>query len=132
MTKHFSLDELVYSATAVKHGILNLPGERILANLKALAIHLLEPLRLAAGAAIRVLSGYRCRRLNCLIHGNPASRHMEGTAADLYFGDGPEQLLKILLANDIDFDQAIIYRNKKILHVSFNPHGPNRREVIRK
>ena len=43
--------------------------------------------------------------------------------------EGPEKLLEILKASGLDFDQAILYRRKKFLHLSYR-EGFNRRQVL--
>ena len=69
-TEHFDMGELTESGHAVKHGIVNMPGEEQQGNLKVLCRDYLEPLRLHLGEAVRVNSAYRCPELNMMMDGS--------------------------------------------------------------
>ena len=58
---------MLESDTAAALGIKNEPTKQHKANLKALAVHLLEPIREKWGGAIVVSSGYRSKELNDVI-----------------------------------------------------------------
>ena len=131
LTPHFTLQEMTESRTAQKHGIINVPSEQEIENLRALCVHTLEPLRNALGLPIIVISGYRCKTLNhLLVNHSVKSQHMNGEAADFYVGwNGPEEdkpsrrelLIKafrqIITDDVIAFDQLIIYPS--FIHVSY-------------
>jgi uncharacterized protein YcbK (DUF882 family) len=121
-------DEMTQSETARKHGIVNEPGREERAAIEELVKRTLQPLRLAYGRPIRISSGYRCRELNRLVGGSPKSQHIKGEAADCVVGDA-SRLLGVLLAHQIPFDQAILYRKRNFLHVSLRSMR-NRRKVI--
>ena len=130
MTTHFTLKDLTYSAVAVANGIDNTPPDAARRALRLLAINLLEPLRLAYGKTIAITSGYRAPAVNARIKGAALnSQHTRGEAADCYTGEDPQLLLQTLLRSGLDFDQAIIYEGKNILHLSCRAEG-NRREVL--
>ena len=132
MTTHFTQNELTYSRTAVENGLLNEPTAKELTALKALAVHLLEPLRCLLNAPIAITSGYRNAEVNRLVGGAAHSQHTAGEAADCYCAAGSRKLLEILLASGLAFDQAIVYKKKQILHLSYRANGTNRRQVLYK
>ena len=149
LSPHFLLKEFTESATARKHGIVNVPPPTAVENLRALCIHTLEPLREALGLPIIITSGFRTMALNNLLaHASSTSQHMQGRAADFYVARGPVQgskfkvqggeaptrrelLIKafreILLNPKIDFDQLILYPS--FIHVSYVSRERNRRKI---
>jgi len=142
LSEHFTLEELIKSATAKRLGILNSPTPQVIENLKALCVNILEPLREAWGAPIIVSSGYRSPKLNKAIGGAITSEHMAqgtGAAADIRtVSDSPEdnmKLLKLLLSLKLPFRQLINeYPDKSgapnWIHVSYNPKHPNQRSML--
>ena len=127
LSPNFSLSELTHSQTAIENAIDNTPDEKSLENLKYLCKNLLQPLRDMLGKPIHVTSGYRCEELNRLVGGVPTSQHVKGEAAACYCTDGPEFLLQILLDSGLEFDQAIVYKEKRFLHLSLKRGGGNRK-----
>lgn len=129
LSRNFTFEELTYSRIAIEHGLENVPALLAFQSLKNLATFLLQPLRDRYGSAIAVTSGYRNETVNLLVGGVKNSQHTKGEAADCYIAEGPEKLLEILKASGLDFDQAILYRRKKFLHLSYR-EGFNRRQVL--
>jgi hypothetical protein len=96
LTEHFTLEELLYSDTANKLGIKNVPTELHKIALKHTAQYLLEPLRTLLNekyrtycqkkvkqVILKITSGYRSALLNSKIKGaSKTSMHCEGCAAD--------------------------------------------------
>ena len=77
-TLDFTIDELIRSATAERLGIDNLPPPEEMANLRHLAVKILQPLRDAWQRPIIVTSGYRSPALNkALVEQGTASTFME-------------------------------------------------------
>lgn len=130
LTEHFCLDEFTYSGIAVDNAINNQPPPYACLALQNLAVRLLEPLRLLYGAPIAILSGYRNEKVNRLAGGVVTSQHLKGEAADCYVTDGPEKLLDVLKCSGLVFDQAILYRRKRFLHLSLKINGNNRMQVL--
>ena len=130
LTEHFCLDEFTYSGIAVDNAINNQPPPCACLALQNLAVGLLEPLRLLYGAPIAILSGYRNEKVNRLAGGVVTSKHLKGEAADCYVADGPEKLLDVLQCSGLVFDQAILYRRKRFLHLSLKINGNNRMQVL--
>lgn len=81
LSKHFSLSELIRSATASRLNIDNTPSEAVVTNLQRLCLEL-EKVRAIVGGPIRLLSGYRSPSLNAAVGGSPNSYHLLGLAAD--------------------------------------------------
>ena len=132
ISEHFTYEELTYSRIAVENALGNVPGETELKALKVLATNTLEPLREVLGAPIAVTSGFRSPEVNRLAGGVPASGHVKGEAADCYTPLGARYLLKVLLESGIPVDQAILYRKKNFLHISYRNPAVNRKMVLYK
>ena len=129
LSPHFTIEEFVYSRTAIEHGILNLPSEAQIASIRSLVTHVLQPLRDRLGEPIAILSGFRNPVVNDLVGGVSTSQHTLGEAADCFIAQGPAHLLQVLRESRLPFDQAILYKRKKFLHISYR-EGRCRREVL--
>ncbi|MDR1981775.1 MAG: peptidase M15 [Tannerellaceae bacterium] len=129
ISKDFTWTEMLGSRTAEERGIENLPGVREERAIEELVKRLLQPLRQAYGKPIRISSGYRCRELNKLVGGVPFSQHVKGEAVDCMAEDDAGVLLGVLLAAELPFDQAILYRKRNFLHLSLRAKN-NRNKVI--
>ena len=120
LSEHFTLDELTFSQTAVRHNINNNPSSSVRNNLKTLADNL-EKIRTLLGHPLRISSGFRCMELNRKIGGSVNSSHMDGLAADFTcerFGK-PIDIVKALFKSGIKVDQVIC--EGTWVHVSFDP-----------
>ena len=133
--KHFTIRELIKSATATRKGINNNPNTAITNSLTALIENVLDPLREKWGAPIIVSSGYRCPALNRAVGGAQNSQHTKGEAADIKtVSDSREdnmKLLRCLLKSGIIFDQVISENvdsegRPDWIHVSFTKSRKNR------
>ena len=133
LSRFFTLEELTFSNTAKAHGIPNTPDQAQLESLRQLSVSLLDPLREAVGAPIKVSSGYRSPQLNARIPGSSStSQHSLGQAADLQpTSMSVLELFKTVIRLGLPFDQ-VIYEAKsptsKWVHVSHKP-GANRGEI---
>ena len=119
-TAHFALHEFVESRMAEKHGIPNVPLKCHIMRLRNLAVLCLEPTRQHFELPLKVTSGYRCPRLNELVHGVDNSQHITGEAADIqvprkYWPVGvtsQKQMARVLWEwmrdNLPDYDQLIL------------------------
>ena len=128
--KHFTIEELTRSATAEARGICNTPPPEAVAALTRLVTQVLDPLREAWGAPIRVTSGYRSTELNRAVGGVPHSQHTLGEAADVSLG-APSlnaRLWKLLRQLNLPIDQAINEHDFQWLHISCGPR--NRRNYM--
>lgn len=107
LTEHFSLAEMTFSETASRKGFDNTPADKEIANLVRVAT-MLEQVRKITGKPIQVTSGYRCKELNQAVGSSESSQHRLGCAADIKVaGMTPDQVVKAIIASDIQYDQLI-------------------------
>ena len=139
LTRNFTYEELRRSDVAERRGINNSPRtkeeeKRVIENLKALCMEVLQPLRDFLGKPVVISSGYRCPELNKAVGGVRNSQHMKGEAADIHV-ENTEHRLKIMhfIMDETDFDQVIWERNRagtQWVHVSYKREGVNRHQVV--
>lgn len=132
VTAHFTLEELVFSSTAARHGLGNTPDEAEVANLQRLCEVLLEPARaLLGGQPFHIDSGFRCRELNALVKGKSNSAHLDGRAADIIpQGLDLREAFDRLRASDLPFDQ-IIFECAAWIHLAVaRPGETPRRQAL--
>lgn len=123
LSKDFSLEEMILSDAAARHGIDNRPNEAAKENLETLCVELLQPIRDEIDSPILINSGYRAPALNRLINGAPNSQHMEGKAADIICpGISPVRLFKMISGMGIPFDQLILEKGPRStwVHISYS------------
>lgn len=117
LTENFSLNELTRTDT----GLPNEPGMIERANLKALCIFLLQPIRDRAGA-LQVSSGFRSEAVNKVVGGKSTSQHVDGAAADIVpvEADIDEVMEWIVRESGLKFGQCIIenVKGKRWIHIS--------------
>ena len=124
---YFTIPELCASATALREGIDNRPPESAFHLLHVLVRQLLDPIRKAWGAPIKVTSGYRCPRLNELVGGVTHSHHLLGCAADIICGSKADNnrlfdlIRKMHAEGKIRFTQLILEDDGRWIHVSYVP-----------
>lgn len=119
LTKHFTLQELTVSDTALRVGIKNIASPHIIANLKTLAEGL-EQVRALLGTPMIITSGYRSPTLNRFIGGSVNSAHCLGFAADFKCaGLHPDEIVAKIKASNINYDQLIA--EGVWTHISFDP-----------
>lgn len=135
LTKHFTLEEMTASESAIKLGINNVPTEAQIINLTVLCDKVLEPVREHFEKPILVSSGYRSRTLNVAIGGSKTSQHCYGQAVDIN-NKGSELLnaqIFFWIKDNLEYDQLIWeFGNSKEpewVHVSFA--SVNRKQVLK-
>ena len=128
LSRHFSLEELTRSDTAIAHKIANTPTAAHLANLRAYPAPGLEQVRdICGGSAVNVHVAYRNPEVNRLVGGTATSAHPLGLAADITVaGQTPLQTAKLIAAamksGKLKIDQLILERTPASnVHVSFDP-----------
>jgi zinc D-Ala-D-Ala carboxypeptidase len=132
LSKHFTLEEMTRSMTAVRKGINNIPGPGEIKNLGDLCYEVLEPVRAHFDKALSVSSGYRSEAL-CEAIG---SKKTSQCAADFEINGVPNIKVAYWLINNVDFDQCILEYYKPEddqagwIHVSYNEKGSNRKQVL--
>lgn len=108
LSANFSLAEMTFSQTAVRHRISNAPSGAELDNLTRLCKTVLQPLRDFLKKPIKVSSGYRAPALNRAVGGSLSSAHMYGRAADISVeGMSAAQLFNTIKGLKLPVDQCI-------------------------
>lgn len=124
LSPNFTLAEL----TATNTGLENKPTAAEVANLRALAVNVLQPLRDAIQVPLIVSSGFRSDRVNRAVGGSATSQHRLGQAADISTrAMGAEDLARRIVELRLPFDQ-LIQEFGTWVHVSYGPR--NRRQVL--
>ncbi len=82
LTENFSLREF-----ACPCGCGGEKAPKVVERLRLLCERRLQPIRDALGVAVRIHSGYRCPTFNAKCDGAKMSKHMLGTAADVWSPD---------------------------------------------
>ena len=139
LSKNFTYEELYYSNVAERKGLKNRPmtkeeEKKVIENLRALCIEVLQPLRDCLGKPVVISSGYRSEEVNRMVGGVKGSQHLRGEAADIHV-ENTEHLLKIMhfIMEETDFDQLIWEKNKagtQWVHVSYRRNGVNKHQVL--
>jgi zinc D-Ala-D-Ala carboxypeptidase len=108
LTPNFTLEELTASEVAARNGWANTPNEQETANLIRLA-RFLEKLKVVLGGKpIVVNSAYRSKRVNDAVGSSDRSQHRLGCAADIRVpGMTPDQVIKAVIASNLEYDQVI-------------------------
>lgn len=121
-----TIDDLMQSETAKRMGIDNsLPvgrGAKYMASL-GLVVDVLNDIQKRFGKPVVVTSGYRCEALNVAVGGVPNSQHMLGEAVDFFVPTVPLLSVFSYVLDNVEFDQVIMYRRKRIIHLSVRPWG---------
>ena len=137
ISEHISSKEGVYSITATRRGIDNVPNDEQLSNMELIAEKIFEPLRKYVGGPIKIDSFFRCPELNKAIGGSSKSQHCQGQAIDI------DDTYKIVansdmynyIKNNLDFDQLIWEfgddDNPNWVHVSYVSEDNNRRRCLK-
>lgn len=127
---NFKISELIYSETAIKNNINNMPDINSLDNMLNLIYYCLQPARELLNAPMTITSGFRNPLVNRLVGGVNSSQHLYGQAADFIIkGMTPNQIISIIKTSKIEFDQ-LINEYDKWVHISYNK-GKNRREILK-
>jgi zinc D-Ala-D-Ala carboxypeptidase len=130
---HFTLAELTRTSTPYA----NVPAQRHIDALRALCVHVLEPLRVWTGA-LRVTSGYRSPTVNAAVNGSPSSQHIRGEAADvqplkLPLEDAWRHVVRMVESGELPVDQGIFYvraPGSGWMHLSHAGSLPPRRQLL--
>ncbi len=126
LAPNFTLLEFVYSQTAYVKGIVNMPSEYAIENLKELATKIMQPIRENFQSPVIITSGFRNRKLNSLIGGSETSQHILGQACDFVVRGVDNKSVCDWIGENLEFDQLIL--EKSWVHVSYKK--PNRKEFF--
>lgn len=136
LTKNFSYDELIASATAKRLGIDNTPNDEEKEKLRRLAIDILQPIRDAWRGVIVVNSGYRSEALNKAVGGVKNSQHRLGEAADIKVGGRDKNkklfntIYKLISTGKIKVGQLIDEYNYQWIHVSLPRKNKENNQIL--
>jgi zinc D-Ala-D-Ala carboxypeptidase len=135
LTANFTLEEMTKSETALRHDMDNIPGEAEIANLKALAENVLQPVRDHFGKGVKVNSGFRHPEVNAKVGGSKTSDHCQGQAADIEIPGVANADLAQWIVDNLDFRQVILefytpgVPDSGWVHVSYVA-GDNKKQVL--
>jgi hypothetical protein len=137
ITKNFTLEELVFSQTAIDKGIDNTPSQEVIDKLTLLCEQILQPIRDKYGDVIVVSSGFRCDALNKAINGSSTSQHVKGEAADIVSDENTvvenkklfDLICSMIYNNEIVVGQLINEYNYKWIHISL-PTARHRNQIF--
>lgn len=133
LSPNFTIREL----TVTKSSADNTPTPEHIANLTALCIAVLEPLRAHYGAPVSIHSGYRSAAVNAATAGSSkTSQHLEGRAADIHVvGVDCGTVARWIRDSGLPFDQVIAetrsgHEPYTWVHVSHRADGHNRGQAL--
>lgn len=131
LSEHLDLVEVTRSDYAKKNGINNMPNAEHTENLIELANHIFEPIRKHLNKPIHISSGYRSKELNAKIGGASNSQHTLGQAIDIDQGNWKDNVeIFEFIKNNLEYDQLINEFDYDWVHVSYNPNGKQRKEIL--
>lgn len=136
ISEHITKKEAIFSATALRKGIENEPGEYELQNMELIAEKVFEPLRKAVNGPIKINSFFRSEKLNKAIGGSSKSQHCQGRALDLddTYGYMSNKNMYHYIKDNLDFDQMIwefgTKDNPSWVHVSYVDADSNRKRCL--
>ena len=137
ISRHISYKEGVYSTTATRRGIINVPKQEIKKNMELIAEKVFEPLRKWVGGPIRINSFFRCPELNKAIGGSYTSQHCKGQAMDIDDTNCKKTNAEMYewIKKNLDFDQMIwefgTEANPNWVHVSYVSKDKNRNRCLK-
>ena len=135
LSENFTLQELIYSDTAIRMGIDNKPNDETIENLKILCENILEPVRANFKAPVVVSSGYRSEAVCLAVGSSSKSQHIKGQAVDFEIFGIPNKEVADWIVNNLNYDQCILeFWNEKEpnsgwVHCSYNNDG-NRKQYL--
>jgi len=135
LTKNFTLEEMIKSETALRHGMDNIPGEKEIGNLKLLCEKVLQPVRDHFGKGVKVNSGFRHPDVNAKVGGSRTSDHTRGQACDIEIPGVPNAELAEWIRDNLEYRQLILefytpgVPDSGWVHVSYVAED-NKKEVL--
>ncbi len=135
LSKNFSLEEMIKSETALRHGMDNTPGKAEIANMVALCEKVLQPVRDHFAKVVKVNSGYRDPEVNAKVGGSKTSDHCKGMAADIEIPSVPNHELAEWISKNLEFTQVILefytpgIPDSGWVHVSYDPADLKKQEL---
>ena len=116
LSEHFALSEFLAPGDPVK------PTAQQVANLRQLAVKVLEPMRAKLGRPLTISSGFRSPEYNKKIGGAPGSQHTQGIAADIELGGDTACIVAAAVASTLQACGGIgLYPGRGFIHVDIRP-----------
>ena len=137
LSENFTLQELIYSDTAIRMGLDNKPNDETVENLKILCENILEPIRANFKAPIVVSSGYRSEAVCAAVGSSSKSQHIKGQAVDFEIFGIPNKEVTDWIVQNLNFDQCILEfwndkePNSGWVHCSYDNEGNNRKQYLK-
>ena len=146
LSKNFDHREFERSATADQLGVSNEMTTSHMNNGTALCEKVIQPMRDHIEIAMKISSGYRCRKVNYAVGSSEGSHHRYNhnhAAADIQIVDkiskrhnvsALKQIYKMAISENLPFDQMIFEKKHKgrnvtyWLHISHKRQGNNRQQ----
>lgn len=129
LSPHFTIKE----ATVTQTGIVNIPNQQQLNNMKVVLDSVVEPARNHFGYPIYISSGFRNEAVNKAVKGAPGSQHLRGEAFDLdcdIYGHITNEQLYRFIHDSLQYDQLIMEGGPYgWVHVSYKLKG-NRHQSL--
>jgi zinc D-Ala-D-Ala carboxypeptidase len=134
LSRNFTLNQMIYSTTAVRNGMDNWPKDPALVmRLSGLCVNMLEPLQARFGK-INVNSGYRNKRVNRAVGSKTDnSNHVWGYAADIEIAGQDNRQLWTWIKSNMRYHELILEFYKRSegassgwVHVAYAYDIPNR------
>lgn len=128
LSPNFSLHEMTKSETALRLNLDNTPSDQVVANLKMLAVNVLQPIRNHFQRGVKVNSGYRSPDVNQAVGGSRTSDHCRGCAADIEIPGIANYELAKWIKENLKFKQLILefytlgIPDSGWVHVSYDPY----------
>jgi len=126
LSEHFSLEELTHTD---HREFDNTPTDKELANLVRLAEFLEVVRSVLDDRNILINSAFRSKAVNDAVGSKDSSQHRTGCAADIRVpGMTPDEVVKAIIASDLDYDQVIREHNRWT-HLSIPSEGVTPRKT---
>lgn len=127
ISKDFSFSDFSRSEAAAAAKIENTIPAAVRPAIVALVENVLQPLR-DYGLPLKIVSGYRCAKLNEHVGGAKSSPHLKGEAVDIrspfYVPVDIARWIKML---KVPFDQMTVHAG--YVHLSYKKSGLNREKI---
>jgi len=136
LSNNFTLNELIYSDTAIRKGIENNPNEEQINNLKLLCENILEFVRNNFNSPVIINSGYRSPEICLAVGSTIKSQHTKGQAVDFEIIGIANKIIADWIVANLDYDQCILEfwnenePNSGWIHCSYSKEG-NRKQYLK-
>jgi len=122
LSENFTLEELIFSQTALRKNIPNNPNASQIDNLQELCIKVLQPIRSYFKKPLIISSGFRSAELCIAIGSKITSQHTEGKASDFKVSSLTNTEVADWIINNISsYDQLILeFGDDGWIHISYN------------